>query len=84
MRSTITVQLYVLLMSTVKKIMNSLSTTIEEDKEIIQHGKRHLGMLKELGTKDMNVADVVMGIKFSLRLKRFEIGDGGCGAGGFL
>lgn len=52
------------------RIMNSLPTTIEEDEEIIKRENMRLGMLKENGTLDVNVSDVVMTIEYRLAFKK--------------
>lgn len=58
------------LYDSVTRIMNSLPTTIEEDEEIIKRENMRLGMLKENGTLDVNVSDVVMTIEYRLAFKK--------------
>jgi hypothetical protein len=58
------------LYDSVTRIMNSLPTTIEEDEEINKSEKMHLRVMKENGTLDVNVADVVMAIEYRLAFKK--------------
>jgi hypothetical protein len=58
------------LYDSVTRILNSLPTTIEEDEEIIKRENMRLGMLKENGSLDVNVSDVVMTIEYRLAFKK--------------